>query len=141
MREVLSPRLTLLLVVSAVRQVAGFMLLPFLAIYLHLVLGFSLPVSGLLVGLQYLSGWLMGVVGGYQADRLGLLRAYSVGGVLMAFALAALGLVHGLVWVAVILVIFGAPRPVGRNALDALANRNAKPEHRGAVENYLYWTV
>ncbi len=138
-REVLNPRLTLLLVVDGLRQVAGYMLTPFLAIYFHVVLGFSLPISGVLVGLPFLSGWLLGVVGGYAADRLGLVRSYAASGLLTALLLVALALAHPLWAVAVILVAYGAIRPVGRNTVDALANRSVKPEYRGQVQNYLDW--
>ena len=139
MSEVLNPKLTLLLVVDALRVLANYMLTPFLAIYFHVALGFSLPLAGLLAGLPFLSGWLLGVVGGYLVDRLGLVRSYAVGGLLTAVTVAALGLVHAFLPVAVILIVFGALRPVGRNAIDALANQNAKPEHRGLMQNYLYW--
>ncbi len=138
-REVLNPQLALLLVVDGLRAVANYMLTPFLALYFHLALGFSLPLAGLLAGLPFLSGWLLGVVGGYLADRLGLVRSYAVGGVLTALTVAAMGLVHAVLPLAVILVIFGALRPVGRSAIDALANQSTKPEHRGLVQNYLYW--
>lgn len=139
MREVLNPKLTLLLVVDGLRVLANYMLTPFLAIYFHVALGFSLPLAGLLAGLPFLSGWLLGVVGGYLVDRLGLVRSYAVGGLLTAVTVAALGLVHAFLPVAVILIVWGALRPVGRNAIDALANQNAKPEHRGLMQNYLYW--
>ena len=139
MREVLNPKLTLLLVVDGFRSVANYMLTPFLALYFHLALGFSLPLAGLLAGLPFLSGWLLGVVGGYLVDRLGLVRSYVVGGLFTAVTVAALGLVHAFLPLAVILMVFGALRPVGRNAIDALANTSAKPEHRGMVQNYLYW--
>jgi len=139
MSEVLNPKLTLLMVVSGFRSVSSYMLTPFLAIYFHLVLGFSLPISGFLAGLPFLAAWAFGVLGGYAADRLGLTRAYAVAGVVAAVALFALAFAHALLLVALIMVVFGAMRPVGTNTVSALANQHVAREYRGQMENYLYW--
>lgn len=139
MSDVLNPKLTLLMVVSGFRSVSSYMLTPFLAIYFHLVLGFSLPVSGVLAGLPFLSAWALGVLGGYAADRLGLTRAYSVAGIISALALFGLAEAHAIWFVALMMVVFGAMRPVGTNTVSALANRHVAREYRGQMENYLYW--
>jgi CRP/FNR family cyclic AMP-dependent transcriptional regulator len=141
LREVINPKLAVLFTVEAVRALAGYMLAPFLALYFHLVLRFSVAESGLLVGLAFLAGLVLGVVGGFLADRFGPVRALVVASVGSALVIAGLGLVpaHGLVTVAVLMAVWGVLRPVGRNTIDGLATKHAAPEHRGAVQNYLYW--
>jgi CRP/FNR family cyclic AMP-dependent transcriptional regulator len=140
-REVVNPKLLVLFSVSIVRTLAGYMLVPFLALYFHLALGFSLAESGALVGLAFLSALALGVVGGFLADRFGPMRALVVANVVSAAAITALGVApaRDLILVAVVMVVYGAMRPVGSSTVDALANTNTAPEHRGTVQNYLYW--
>ncbi len=140
-REVINRKLGILFAVAALRGVANYMLAPFLTLYFHLVLGFSLPLSGVLVGLAFFSGMALGVVGGFLADRFGAVRAFVVAQVASGVFIAALGFVHAhqLLAAAVLMVLWGAVRPVGGNTMSALANQHAAPEHRGTVQTYMYW--
>ncbi|MGC8487711.1 MAG: MFS transporter [Clostridia bacterium] len=141
LREILNPKLTVLFAVDAIRTLANYMMAPFLALYFHLVLGFSLAESGLLVALAFLSGLALGVVGGFLADRFGPVRALVVASIASAALITSLGFVpaHALILTAVVMAAWGALRPVGKSTIDGLATKHAAPEHRGAVQNYLYW--
>jgi CRP/FNR family cyclic AMP-dependent transcriptional regulator len=88
-----------------------------------------------------LAALALGMVGGLLAERFGPIRALVVAYAVTAAAIAGLGVVpaHDLLVVAVVMVAWGAVRPIGANTMKALANTHAAPEHRGAVQNYLYW--
>ena len=47
------------------------MTVPFIAIYLHFKAGVSLPVTGMIIGISYLSYSLGGFWGGFLSDRYG----------------------------------------------------------------------
>ncbi|MGC8488331.1 MAG: MFS transporter, partial [Clostridia bacterium] len=95
--------------------------------------------AGFLVGLPFLVGWLLGVVGGLLTDRLGAARAYAVAMVLLGAAYAAVGLVHSYVGIMALLVAAGALQPMTANGAQALLNQTVKPDHRGAAQNFQYW--
>ena len=64
----------MLLVLSMVRAVSFFALLPFLPIYLHNEFGIGMEGVGYVLGLCMLGGTLMSVYGGYMVDRFDKLR-------------------------------------------------------------------
>lgn len=141
LREVLrDARVALLMGVTLLSQISSYMVIPFMAIYFHAQLHFSVGATGFLVGLPFLSGLLLGVVGGLVSDHVGVARTYATAMVMQGLAYGALAVVHAYWGAAVLLILAGAVSPMSANGIQALLNQVVNPEHRGAVQNYLYWT-
>lgn len=84
------------------------MSIPFLSIYLHFQVGISLSLTGMIVGISYLSQIFGGFFGGVLSDRYGrrpvlALSLFSYAFTFFAFALA--GRLHDPVW---IIIVFGS---------------------------------
>ena len=83
------------------------MSIPFLSIYLHFKVGISLPTTGFIVGLSYLSYIFGGFFGGVLSDRYG--RRLILGLSLFFYALTffGFGLAGSLIDPLIITIIFG----------------------------------
>lgn len=139
LRAAMTPTVSLLLALLLMSQTTQYMVMPFLALYFRQALHLSVPLTGLLIGLPFVSAVVFGLPGGALADRIGLLRSFVGAQVVSALAIGALALVHGVVPMALLLLVGGAIRPVASSTLPGMANRLAQPEERGVVQNALYW--
>jgi len=132
-------RIAVLLAVALASALSTYMVIPFMAIYFHSVLGFGDAATGFLVSLPFLSGLLFGMLGGIVADRWGIARTFAVAMVIQALAFGALAFTHVYWAAALLLVVSGVASPLSSNGPQALANRSIAAESRGALQNYLYW--
>lgn len=140
LREALTPRIALIFGISACSTVTLYMVQPFFVIYFKQALGFSVPEAGLLVALPFLSAILFGVVGGYVSDRIGVQRAFTLAMAVFAIAIGAVAFVHSFLIAAILMLISGLAMPVMSSSVQSMVNTlAAKPEHRGTLQNYLYW--
>lgn len=139
LRDALTPRTVLILAIALFTNVTLYMVHPFFVIYFKQTLGFSTPEAGLLVGLPFVSAILFGVVGGYLSDRTGVLRTFTLAMVVYAVSVGAVAFTHSFVLVAVLMLVSGLAIPVMSSGISSLLNESAQPEHRGLLQNYLYW--
>lgn len=139
LREVLTLRQVFILCIGLVSATANYMLLPFFVIYYHHALGFSTALSGLLVGIPFLSALLFGVIGGALADRLGALRASAVAMTVYGLCVGGVGLLHQPLAIGLVMGVAGMMMPVMSGGISSLLNQSAPAEHRGLLQNALYW--
>lgn len=108
-REILTAETAALFVASFITPAAAFMLYPFLTIYFTHALGLGIALAGLLLSLRFLSGAVLGFLGGMLSDRFGLVRTYVLAGIVTALAIFLMGFQHNIAWLAVLLVVWGSP--------------------------------
>lgn len=137
--QVLTPATGFLLGAQLLSSATAYMLLPFLAVYFHRRLGFSVAGSGFLVGLPFLAGLAFSLAGGYLTDRVGPLRSYLAATLLFGLAVGALVYAHGQGQIAATLVGLGIAWSVVNTAGQSVVNGATRPEHRGTVQNATYW--
>lgn len=138
-RHVFTHRVTLLLGVSLLSASTFYMVQPFFLIYFRHTQGLSTVESGLLVSVPFLMVMLLGMLGGYVADRIGVVRAYTVGLLVYGLSVGAAALVHGFVSLLVLMIVAGLAMSVTSGGIQSILNLSAPPAHRGLVQNYLYW--
>lgn len=138
-REILTTETAVLFVASFITPAAAFMLYPFLTIYFTHALGFSVALAGLLLALRFLSGAVLGFLGGMVSDRFGLVRTYVWAGLVTALAIFLLGFQHSVLALVILLLIVGVSASTVNANVRGLANLGVKPEHRGTVQNYVHW--
>lgn len=139
LRDVMTPRTMLIFAIALLTNVTMYMVHPFFVIYFKESLGFSIPEAGLLVALPFVSAVLFGMAGGYLSDRIGVLRTYTFAMAIYAVSIGAVGFVHSFVVAAILMLVSGLALPVISSGISTLVNDSAKPEHRGLLQNYLYW--
>ena len=138
-RQVLNPRVTLLLAIALLSSTTFYMVQPFFLVYFRHTQGLSTAESGLLVSVPFLVVVLFGMVGGYVADRMGVVRAYTVGLLVYGMSVGAIALVHRFVVLFLLMVVAGLAMSVTSGGIQTILHRSAPPAHRGLLQNYLYW--
>ncbi|NMP24854.1 MFS transporter [Sulfobacillus harzensis] len=138
-RQVFNPRVTLLLVVALLSATTFYMVEPFFLIYFRHAQGLSTSESGLLVSVPFLAVMLLGLAGGYVADRIGVVRAYTLGLLVYGLSVGAVALVHRFVDLLLLMIIAGLAMSVTSGGIQSILNLTASPTHRGILQNYLYW--
>ena len=83
------------------------MSIPFLSIYLHFKVGISLPITGIVVGLSYLSQIFGGFFGGVLSDRYGRRRVLALSLFLYALTFFVFGLAGSLTDPLIVMITFG----------------------------------
>jgi CRP/FNR family cyclic AMP-dependent transcriptional regulator len=121
-------------------SVGNYAVLPFLAIYLHVVLHLPLGWVGFLVGLPFLTATLFGPLTGWVTDRVDLSWAYAGQAALYGASAVGLALARtggaALVWLA----LAGITIPVSQGGLRTLLGEALPPLARGRGQHYLYWS-
>ncbi len=124
-----------LLSTVAIQTLGRGLTLPFTIIYLHEVRGFDLGLSGALMGLLAVSGFVVTGPGGTLTDRygaravlLGGLAAMMVGNVVLAFATAP---VVAAVALAVIGINFGVSWPAFNALIAAVVSGDLRQQYFG----------
>ncbi len=138
-RQVLNGRTTLLLGVALLSSTTFYMVQPFFLIYFRNTQGLSTAESGLLVSVPFLAVILLGVAGGYMADRVGVVRAYTLGLMVYGVSVGAVGLVHRFVFLVLLMICAGLAMSVTSGGMQSILNLSAPPSHRSLLQNYLYW--
>lgn len=138
-RDVLNPRMTLLLGVALLSSTTFYMVQPFFLIYFRHTQSLSTTESGFLVSVPFLTVILFGMVGGYVADHIGVVRAYTLGLLVYGMSVGAVALVHGFVALFPLMVVAGLAMSVTSGGMQSIINLSAPPAHRGLLQNYLYW--
>ena len=141
LRDVLTPVSTSILAIVLVNQATAYLVMPFLALYLRQRLHLGIPVTGVLVGLPFLSALVFGLVGGAVADRVGLFRSFVGALIVYSLAIGSIAFLHTVGPLAIVLVIGGAVRPTVTTSLQGLANGSVPSEWRGTIQNALYWAA
>lgn len=139
LRDVTNPRTFVLFGSSLVVPLAAFMLYPFLIIYFTHVLKFSAAEAGLLLSLRFLSSGMLGFVGGWAADRLGLGRTYVTAGLLTGLTVLAMSLATQVWLMAGLLVVLGVSASTVNATARGLANTHVDSAQRGTVQNLIHW--
>lgn len=131
----------LLLIVGGLVSLTRFMALPFLALYLHATLHYSVPLTGLVVGLGALSTLMFSFVLGPLPDRFGRVGLLVVSTGVGALSLVGYAESHAL-WAFIgLMAVQGMAYAVEGPALSALLT-DLTPEHeRVRVFGYSYWAV
>lgn len=137
--DVTNSRTSVLFASSLVVPMAAFMLYPFLIIYFTHVLRLNAAEAGLLLSVRFLSSGVLGFLGGFAADRIGLGRTYVMAGVLTGLTVLAMS-EETHVWpLAGLLVILGVASSTVNAAARGLANSQVDSHHRGTVQNLIHW--
>lgn len=139
LKDALTSRIALIFGIAFFSTATLYMVQPFFVVYFKQALGFSVPEAGLLVALPFLSAMLFGVVGGYLSDRIGVLRAFTLATAIFAVTIGTIGFTHSFVVAALLMLVSGLAMPVMSGGIQSLLNQSARPEHRGLLQNYLYW--
>lgn len=139
LRDALTRRVSFILIIALVSNTTLYMVQPFLAVYFNESRGFSMAQSGILLSLSYVPAILFGTVGGYWADRLGVLRTYILATAVYGLSVASIGFFHSFSFLAILVLISGLAVSFTQSGIAALLNVTAKAEHRGLLQNYLYW--
>lgn len=84
------------------------MSIPFLSIYLHFKVGISLPMTGVIVGVSYLSHIFGGFFGGILSDRYGRRLVLALSLFCYALTFFGFGLAGALIDPFVITIVFGS---------------------------------
>jgi MFS family permease len=140
LKGLFTPRITFVLAVAILSSASLYMVQPFLVVYFHEAVGFSTDAAGLLAALPFLAAFLFGIPGGYVADRLGPVRVFSMAMVVYAISIGLVAFTHTFLWAVILMLASGLAIPVTTSSLSAILNYSAKPEHRGTLQNYLYWS-
>ncbi len=138
-RQVLNPRVALLLSVALLSSTTFYMVQPFFLIYFRHTQGLSTAESGALVSVPFLAVILLAMVGGYVADRIGVVRAYTLGLLVYGMSVGTTALVHGFAALFPLMVVAGLAMSVTSGGMQSIINLSAPPAQRGLLQNYLYW--
>lgn len=139
LRAVLTPKTGVLFVSSFVIPAAAFMLYPFLTIYFTHRLHFSPAGAGLLLSVRFLSSAVLGFVGGWISDRIGLLRTYALAALVTAIAIVLLAFQATILPIVVLLVVMGLSGSTVNNTVRGLSNQGLPDAHRGTGQNVIHW--
>jgi MFS family permease len=130
-----------LLAGNGVASLLRFLVLPFLALYLHRVTGASPAAVGGVIGLAALSSLAAGFFLGGVSDRAGRRPVLVAGTVLLSAVYAGYGLAHDLATFAVLQVLAGLAYALTGPTLQALLADLTPPALRLRVFGYSYWAI
>jgi len=131
----------LLIIVNGLVSLARFMALPFLALYLHATLHYSVPLTGLVVGLGALSTLVSSFVLGPLPDRFGRVRLLVGSTFVGALSLMGYAVSHTL-WAFIgLMAVQGMAYALEGPAFSALLTDLTPEPERVRVFGYSYWAV
>ncbi len=118
-----------------------FMVMPFLALYMHRVTGASPAVVGLVIGLAAFANLGSSFVLGPLSDRLGRKPSLIAGAAAQLLALVGFGFAHTIWAFALLQVLAGMAWALQGPAYQALLTDLTPEERRVRVFGYNYWAV
>lgn len=139
LREVTTPKTTVLFIVSFLTPATAFMLYPFLTVYFTHRLGFSILTTGLLLSLRFLSSALLGFLGAAAANRFGLLLTYCIAAIVTAVTTGMMAYTQNLTLLIVLLTLMGVASSTTKSTLRGLASIGVPSDHQGLVQNIIHW--
>lgn len=139
LRGIMNTKTIPLLMGSLIIPLAAFMLYPFLTIYFTHDLGFSAALAGILLSLRFLSSALLGFLGGWLSDRVGLVATYVAASTVTAVAVFLLAYQRQMLPLVVLLVVLGVSASTVNASVRGLANQYVTEGNRGTVQNYIHW--
>jgi MFS family permease len=120
---------------------AGSFVVPFLAVYLTQVRGYSIATAGVVAALYGAGAMLASILGGYFADHIGrratMLGALTLGG----FGMIALGFAHDIRVIAPAAFTVALLGEAYRPAMQAAVSDLVPPEDRVRAFGLLYWVI
>lgn len=119
----------------------GYVIQPFLALYLTRALGMSTDTAGVVLACFGAGAVASQPLGGWFADRYGPRRTLIWGMVASAAAVTTIPFAPGLGALAVCLVVYGVAVDMYRPALTALIVRLVGPAARTRAFGLIYWAV
>lgn len=138
-RGIVTPHTLPLFAASLVVPMAAFLLYPFLTVYFTHQLAFSPAKAGLLLSIRFLSSALLGFVGGWVADRLGLVKTYMIAAIVTALAIGVLARQSQVLPILGLLVVLGVSSSTVNATVRGLANQATSESHRGMMQNVIHW--
>ena len=119
----------------------GTFVVPFLAIYLTQVRGFSIAQAGMVASLYGVGSSIAAPVGGYLADHLGrrivMVGALTLGGACMI----GLGFAHGLATIAPATFVVALVSDMYRPGVQAALSDIVPPRDRVRAFGLIYWVI
>jgi MFS family permease len=119
----------------------GTMVQPFLAIYLHTVLGLGLAATGFEMAVFGSGQVISQLFGGWLTDLTGRMRTLAGSLFTSAAVMLFLGSVHGLPALTVGIFLLGVTIDAYRPAATALVADLVRPEDRVRAYGLLFWAV
>ena len=118
-----------------------FMVMPFLALYMHAVTGATPAVVGIVIGLGAASNLVASFLLGPLSDRIGRKPSLIWGTVLQVLALAGFAVAHSLVFFAALQVLSGMVWALQGPAYMALLTDLTPESYRTRMFGFNYWAV
>lgn len=139
MKDRLPPLIWLLVAGNGLTTLFRFMVLPFLAIYVHTATGAPPSTVGLVIGLAAGASLVFSLVLGPISDRVGRKPALVFGALLASLTLLLYGLAHTLVAFSLLQILFGISWAVELPAFQAVIADLAPKAERVRAFGYTYW--
>lgn len=139
MQNRISPIVWLLTVGNGLFAVFRFMVMPFLAIYVHTTTAAPPVVVGLVIGVGAASNLVFSFILGPMSDRIGRKPSLVAGSLISALALLGFAYAHTLLAFAGLQILFGITAALELPAYQALITDVTPSNLRVRAFGYMYW--